>query len=104
MESFEIVKAALAWGARSVVVRAISDSAKEDLPINFNRTLSKNHRVSVIKVIGELAKNPLALPGLLRFARESRQAAERLAKFLDAYVQKLVSEGHPGRSRRAVAS
>jgi len=104
MESFEIVKEALAWGARSVVVRAISDSAKEDLPINFNRTFSKYHRVSVVKVIGELAKNPLALPGLLRFARQSRQAAERLAKFLDAYVQKLVSEGHPGRSRQALAS
>src|SRR5215469_16137810 len=47
MESFEIVKEAQAWGAQSVVVRAISDSAKEDLPINFNLTLSKKQQVSV---------------------------------------------------------
>jgi nucleoside phosphorylase len=93
MESFDIVKEASAWGARGVVVRAISDSAKEDLPINFNRTLSKNHEVSVFKVIGELLKNPLALPALLRFGKQSRQAAERLARFLDEYVQTVANSG-----------
>jgi nucleoside phosphorylase len=83
MESFEIVKVARAWGARSVVVRAISDSAKEDLPVNFNRTLTKDKQVSVMKVVGELLRNPFALRGLLRFGKQSRQAAEQLANFLD---------------------
>jgi nucleoside phosphorylase len=91
MESFEIVKDALAWGARSVVLRAISDSAKEDLPINFNRTLTKDKQVSVAKVVLELLRNPFALPGLLRFGKQSRQAAERLANFLDAYVQQIAA-------------
>ena len=104
MESFEIVKEAQAWGARSVVVRAISDSATEDLPINFNVTLSKKQQVSVLKVVRELAKNPLALPALLRFAGQSRKAAEKLAKFLDAYVQTMASDGQGSRSREAVAS
>jgi len=104
MESFEIVKEAQAWGARSVVVRAISDSATEDLPINFNVTLSKKQQVSVLKVVRELAKNPLALPALLRFAGQSRKAAEKLAKFLDTYVQTTASDGPAGRSREAVAS
>lgn len=89
MESFEIVKEAHAWGARSVVVRAISDSADEDLPIDFNRTLSEQRQISITKVLRELAKNPLALPGLWRFGRQSRYAAERLAEFLDTYVQKI---------------
>jgi adenosylhomocysteine nucleosidase len=91
MESFEIVKDARAWGARSVVVRAISDSVKEDLPIDFNRTLTKDKQVSVLKVVGELLKNPFALPGLLRFGKQSRQAAERLANFLDLYVQQVAA-------------
>jgi adenosylhomocysteine nucleosidase len=103
MESFDIVKEAYAWGARGVVVRAISDSAKEDLPINFNLTLSEKHQVSVIKVIGELAKNPLALPSLLRFGRQSRRAAKRLAEFLDGYVQKISSNGHVSVSPKKVA-
>jgi nucleoside phosphorylase len=103
MESFDIVKEAYAWGARGVVVRAISDSAKEDLPINFNLTLSKRHEVSVLKVIGELAKNPLALPALLRFGKQSRNAAERLAGFLDGYVQTITSHGQIAQSREAEA-
>jgi nucleoside phosphorylase len=104
MESFEIVKEAQAWGARSVVVRAISDSANEDLPINFNVALSKNQQVSVSRVAWELAKNPLALPAVLRFAGQSRKAAEKLARFLDAYIQAMAGDGQRSRSREAVAS
>jgi adenosylhomocysteine nucleosidase len=93
MESFDIVKEASAWGARSVVIRAISDSAEEDLPIDFSLALSKNHQISLGKVLLQLLKNPLALPGLLRFARQSRLAAEKLTTFLDQYVQQVTSAG-----------
>jgi adenosylhomocysteine nucleosidase len=87
MESFEIVKQANAWGGRSVVVRAISDSATEDLPIDFNRALSDRNEVSLGKVFMELMKNPLALAGLIRFGKQSRQAGEALAEFLDKYLE-----------------
>lgn len=89
MESFDIVKQAKAWGARAVVVRAISDTADEDLPINFNDTLSNTNQISLAKVLRELMKNPLVLPGLLRFGKQSQRAAQRLANFLDGYVQAL---------------
>lgn len=89
MESFEIVKEACAWGARCVVLRAVSDSADEDLPINFNLTLSKKSRISLGKVILQLARNPSALPALVRFGKQSRKAAEALAIFLDLYVSNL---------------
>jgi adenosylhomocysteine nucleosidase len=103
MESFEIVKEACAWGARSVVVRAISDSAREDLPIDFNLTLSKNHQVSLTKVILQLAKNPFVLPSLVRFARQSRKAARLLAVFLDGYVKPLESTGTEKRASQVAA-
>jgi adenosylhomocysteine nucleosidase len=102
MESFEIVKEASAWGTRAVVVRAISDSANEDLPIDFNLTLSKHRQVSVMKVIGELIKHPFAFPALLRFGRHSRYAAGRLANFLDQYVQKVGSARDVSRSTETV--
>jgi nucleoside phosphorylase len=89
MESFEIVKAASAWGARSVVIRAISDAATEDLPINFNLTLSEKREVSLPKVLVELAKNPLALPSLIRFGKQSQRAGALLAAFLEDYLQGL---------------
>jgi nucleoside phosphorylase len=90
MESFEIVKEACAWGARGVVIRAVSDSSKEDLPINFNLTLSAEKQVSVVKVVIQLAKNPFVLPALVRFAKQSRRAADGLATFLEEYVPALV--------------
>jgi len=89
MESFEIVKQALAWGARCVVVRAISDGANEDLPIDFNRILLADNRPSVGKVLAQLARNPLALFPLIRFGRQSQRAAAGLASFLDGYCEAL---------------
>jgi adenosylhomocysteine nucleosidase len=89
MESFEIVKEARAWGARCVVLRAISDSSNEELPINFNLTLSRKSQISISKVILQLIKNPRALPALLRFGRQSRLAAQELANFLESYIPSL---------------
>ena len=104
MESFEIVKEAMAWGARSLVVRAISDSAKEDLPIDFSLTLSSKNEISVGKVIVQLLKNPVTLPALVRFGNQSRHAAGRLAKFLDGYVQAISSVVEEKRSKEVAAS
>jgi adenosylhomocysteine nucleosidase len=104
MESFDIVKEASAFGARCVVLRAISDSAKEDLPIDFSQTLSKNHQISLGKVLLQILKNPLVVPALMRFGRQSRNAAERLAKFLDGYVQVVAAAGQEKRTKEVAAS
>jgi adenosylhomocysteine nucleosidase len=91
MESFAVVKEAYAWGVRPVVVRAISDVADEDLPLDFNRTLSQKGDVRVSKVLSELRRKPQALPALVRFAQQSRRAADSLADFLDKYIPALSS-------------
>jgi nucleoside phosphorylase len=104
MESFEVVKEAVAWGARCVVIRAISDSSKEELPIDFNLTISGGKQVSVAKVILQLAKNPGALPALLRFAKQSRKSAEVLGKFLEQYVVSLAKSGSLNRSQGVAAT
>lgn len=103
MESFEIVKQAAAWGARSVVIRSISDSASEDLPINFNLTLSKKREVSLARVLLQLLKNPFALPALIRFGKQSRRAGELLAAFLESYLQGLSGQGIEKRASEVAA-
>jgi adenosylhomocysteine nucleosidase len=90
MESFDVVKEGYAWGARGVAIRAISDRADEDLPIDFNRTISSNNQVSVPRVLAEVVRNPGTLGPLIRFGKQSRNAAEALARFLEAYLPKLV--------------
>lgn len=103
MESFEIVKEAGAWGARSVVVRAVSDAVGEDLPIDFNLTLKKNSQVSVGRVLLQLMKNPRALPALLRFAKQSRSAAKLLINYLDLYISGLASRSLEPAARTVTA-
>jgi len=79
-------------GARSVVIRAISDAATEDLPINFNLTLSAQNEVSVPKVLMQLAKNPLALPSLIRL--EGKVSGPALCCIvLESYLQELADAG-----------
>jgi adenosylhomocysteine nucleosidase len=92
MESFDVVKEACARGARAVAIRAVSDAAGEDLPLDFNRTLAGKGRVNVSKVLFQLARRPQALPQLLRFARQSRRAAESLADCLDRYIEALARQ------------
>ena len=103
MESFEIVKDAIAWGARGIVVRAISDAANEDLPINFNLTISRDRQISIPKVLLQLAKNPLALPALIKFGKQSRASAESLVGFLDRYIQEIAKTASTPISREAAA-
>lgn len=79
-----------AFAARCVAIRAISDTAQEDLPIDFNRTVTLVGSISLGKVMKELIHRPQALPALVRFGLQSRRAAESLARFLDRYVSALV--------------
>lgn len=89
MESFEVVSEAQVWGARTIAVRAISDDSEMDLPIDFNRTINSAKQVSIPRVLSELAKHPSALPRLIEFGKQSRNAAESLVQFLDAYVLRI---------------
>jgi hypothetical protein len=84
------VKEGYAWGARGVAIRAISDRADENLPIDFNRTISSDSRVSIPRVLAEVAKSPSTLGALIRFGKQSRSAAEALARFLEIYVNEVV--------------
>lgn len=89
METAEVLMQAAALGARVACVRAVSDCASEDLPLDFNRVVTGEGDVSLPRVLGELALHPSALPGLVRFGWQSHAAAEALAVFLDSYVQGL---------------
>lgn len=104
MESFEIVHEALAFGIPSVAIRAISDAVDDSLPIDMNRIVASDGSVSVPRVIGEVAKKPQAIPGLVRLGRNSRKAADNLAKFLDSYVAALAASSEALRIKATVSA
>jgi adenosylhomocysteine nucleosidase len=86
MESLYILAAAAHRGIRSVAIRAISDGAESNLPLDFNGVFDECGAVSIPKVIGQVVRRPGRILGLLRLANESERAAAALARFLEAYI------------------
>ena len=91
MESATILTESRKRGVPAIAIRAISDPADRDLPIDFNRVLTDDGRLSVIRVIGALARRPDAVPGLVRLGVGGRRAATALSLFLDTYLEHLPS-------------
>jgi len=91
MESADILFSAKAMGAKIIAIRGISDVSSENLPLDFNRVTTDSGEVSIPRVLVELALRPQSMPGLIRFGRNSRVAAEKLCRFLDVYVSKVIS-------------
>jgi nucleoside phosphorylase len=86
MESFKIMTMATGPQIRTITVRAISDTVDEDMPLDFSRVLDRSGKVRVGQLALQLARYPHKIPALIRFGRDSQQAAVRLADFLDRYL------------------
>jgi adenosylhomocysteine nucleosidase len=102
MESFELLREASARGIPAVAVRAVSDMLDEDLPLDMNQIFTDGGQVSIPRVLGQVARRPQALPGLMRLGRQSQDAAESLARFLDAYLPVLATQKSIGPMKSAV--
>jgi len=86
MESAHILLAAQAVHVPAIVVRAISDAADEDLPVDFARVLDSHGHLKMGGLLKEVGLNPYRIPLLIQFGRQSRNAAKALAEFLDRYI------------------
>jgi nucleoside phosphorylase len=94
MESWSVLETMRqpAWAVRSVAIRAISDEAGEDLPLDFNERVTPNGEADIASIAASVARQPSRVPALIRFASRSKEAAGRLAKFLDNYTRMLASK------------
>jgi|SRR5579864_1885613 len=92
MESFEVLSEAFAWMPEGVAVRAISDTADEDLPFDFGQMVTEEGELSIGRIVGGIVRKPSAIPGLLRLGKRSGEAAKKLAVFLDAYLAALAGK------------
>lgn len=92
MESFAILTEAAARKVPTTVIRAISDSADEDLPMDLGVVLDEAGKVDGSKLVRRLARSPHKIPALVRLGRNSHRAAKKLAHFLDAFVYDLAQD------------
>jgi adenosylhomocysteine nucleosidase len=86
MESAIIMSSFASASVPVVTVRAISDAADEDLPIDFDRCLTPQGAVRPMSLVNAIVRRPGNLPNLVRFGRQSNMAAQKLAAFLDNFV------------------
>lgn len=91
MESFAVMSEAAAAGIPSIAIRAISDAADEDLPMDFCKVLDESGMIRASKVAKEIARVPHKMPAVIRLARRSSAASKRLAEFLNMYVTEIAA-------------
>lgn len=82
MESEAIHALCRERGLPCATVRVISDTADEDLPLDFNQVAKSDLSLDYRKLALAIAKSPGTIPALLRLQRNCRFAAQRLADTL----------------------
>jgi adenosylhomocysteine nucleosidase len=86
METSHVLAAAGKHHVPAVAVRAISDAADEDLPVDFGRILDSRGHLRFGGLLTEVGLHPHRLLPLMKFAGQSRAARKSLADFLDRFV------------------
>jgi len=81
MEFEQVGAIAREWGVPVRAIRAVSDTAAEDLPLDFNRYRDKNGRFSRGRIAFAALTRPWVIPGLLHLERNCRLAADQLGEF-----------------------
>ncbi len=82
MESGTIWKICETIDVPCATVRVISDAADETLPLDFNRLLNSENKISHAALAKALLKCPGSIPGLIRFQRNITECADRLGTVL----------------------
>jgi len=87
MESDTIREMARRKNIPSATIRSISDTAHQNLPLDFNRIMTPDHRIDFAKLTARLLLSPRKIAELLRFQGQTQIAAEKLAVFLHQILQ-----------------
>jgi adenosylhomocysteine nucleosidase len=83
MESAAVATKASEWGVPFHCIRVVSDTAADNLPLDFNRYRDAEGRFSRTRIALTAMARPFSvMPGLLAFDRNCRLAAEALGEFL----------------------
>lgn len=92
METSYVLSAAGKHHVPAVAVRAISDAADEDLPVDFGRIMDSRGHLKYGGLLKEVGLHPYRLAPLIKFAGQSRAATISLADFLDRFVSVIAAK------------
>jgi adenosylhomocysteine nucleosidase len=106
METSYVLTAAEKHRVPVIAVRAISDAAEEDLPVDFGRIIDSRGHLKYGELFKEVGLHPYRLAPLIKFAGQSRAAAGALADFLDRFISAIATkwDGVPSRNVEEVSA
>jgi nucleoside phosphorylase len=87
MESYHVLTMASRKQVASIALRAISDTQEEDLPLDFEKAVEAGGRLNARRLALQIVRFPKRIPSLIRFGRRTGEATEKLADFLDLYLE-----------------
>jgi adenosylhomocysteine nucleosidase len=87
MESAAIHAVCAERGIPCATVRVISDTANENLPLDFNALAKPDKNLDFGKLFFAVAKSPGKIGALLELQKKTKFAAERLAEVLSKILQ-----------------
>lgn len=86
METFGVARAAEKSGLWWCALRAVSDTAADDLPLDFNRCTGPDGQLRMSCLLRDLLARPAAVPGLLRLGANTARATNVLAGLAGVYL------------------
>ena len=86
MESAAIHGVCAEHGIPCATLRVISDTANEDLPLDFNALAKPDKNLDMGKLFLAIAKSPGKIGALMELQKKTKFAAERLAAVLEKIV------------------
>jgi len=89
MESFTVLAVARRRGIPFAAVRAVSDRHDQALPVDLGTAVDERGQISIGRVLKMVAGSPGQISMLMKLGRESKAAAEKLARFLDGYIERV---------------
>lgn len=89
MESGVVAEICRRRGTRVATVRVVSDEADEDLPLDFNKLITRRGGIHFGRLAFEVARRPRMISELMRLQKRTREAAGELAKTLERLLVRL---------------
>jgi adenosylhomocysteine nucleosidase len=83
MESVAVYAVCAERGIPCATVRVISDTANEDLPLDFNALSKPDKNLDFGKLFLAIAKSPGKIPALMKLQKQTQFAAKQLAVVLE---------------------
>ncbi len=87
MESGIIYKVCLNQNIPCTIIRVISDTANEDLPLNFNEFITDKGKIKLSILFIVLLRTPTAVFNLIKFQKNIDFSARMLGEFLNQFLK-----------------